>query len=73
MNEGWICPRCNRVWAPWVASCNCGNPYSPYYRVEPVRGVPGCVHEFGAEVETTAGYTSTCRKCGYQFHRAPVT
>jgi uncharacterized OB-fold protein len=20
---GWVCPRCGRVWAPWVAFCNC--------------------------------------------------
>lgn len=21
--EGWICPRCQRVWAPWVKECTC--------------------------------------------------
>ncbi len=20
---GWICPKCGRVWAPWVPSCDC--------------------------------------------------
>lgn len=23
MNNPWICPRCDRVNAPWVAACNC--------------------------------------------------
>lgn len=23
MNEGWLCPRCKRVNAPWVSSCPC--------------------------------------------------
>ena len=23
MSEGWICPRCGKVWAPWVAQCDC--------------------------------------------------
>ena len=21
--EGWICPRCGKVHAPWVAECDC--------------------------------------------------
>ena len=21
--EGWICPRCSKVWAPWVRECEC--------------------------------------------------
>jgi len=21
--EGWICPRCQKVWAPWVKECTC--------------------------------------------------
>ena len=20
---GWICPKCGRVWAPWVPRCDC--------------------------------------------------
>ena len=23
MKEGWICPRCGKVNAPFIASCNC--------------------------------------------------
>lgn len=22
-STGWICPRCQKVYAPWVASCSC--------------------------------------------------
>jgi hypothetical protein len=25
MSVGWVCPKCGRVWAPWVSTCNCGN------------------------------------------------
>ena len=21
---GWECPKCGKVWAPWIACCNCG-------------------------------------------------
>jgi len=24
-NYGWICPRCQKVHAPWVASCSCSS------------------------------------------------
>lgn len=23
---GWICPKCGKVWAPWVPSCSCTDP-----------------------------------------------
>lgn len=29
MNEGWICPRCKRVWAPAVLECDCKPEESP--------------------------------------------
>lgn len=25
MREGWICPRCGRVNAPWMPNCTCDN------------------------------------------------
>lgn len=40
MQQGWLCPRCGKVNAPWVMQCNCNsymNTYiddkvgSPYY------------------------------------------
>jgi len=35
MNEGWVCPRCGKVNAPWKESCDCvvapvKNPYPEY-------------------------------------------
>lgn len=24
MTEGWLCPRCKKVNAPWVPQCTCG-------------------------------------------------
>jgi hypothetical protein len=41
-NTGWICPRCQKVHAPFVQSCNCdptpdliGKPLPTYPRPEP--------------------------------------
>lgn len=28
MKEGWLCPRCNKVNAPWVSQCSCKDFYS---------------------------------------------
>lgn len=28
MKEGWLCPRCNKVNAPWVSQCSCEDFYS---------------------------------------------
>lgn len=23
LNQGWICPKCGMMWAPWVDRCDC--------------------------------------------------
>lgn len=28
MMEGWLCPRCKKVNAPWVSQCSCKDFYS---------------------------------------------
>lgn len=28
MMEGWLCPRCKKVNAPWVSQCTCTDFYS---------------------------------------------
>lgn len=33
MERGWICPRCNRVNAPWVRQCTCPGGTTPPYIV----------------------------------------
>ena len=35
--EGWVCPRCQKVYAPWVRECNCNPPYRDTitYPIEP--------------------------------------
>lgn len=38
MDQGWLCPRCGKILAPWVKECDCSagivypyQPYIPYY------------------------------------------
>ena len=26
--KGWECPRCGKIWAPWVSHCSCNNNWS---------------------------------------------
>lgn len=54
MNTGWICPKCQKVWAPSMlecTACNCADhlrggaiPYDPFtlppFRVPPSSGDP---------------------------------
>ena len=43
MKEGWVCPKCGKVLAPWVPECDCykehplaGKPVYPNYDGHPV-------------------------------------
>lgn len=39
---GWICPRCQKVHAPWVPGCDCHFRVADYKPVTPwVKGAPG--------------------------------
>jgi hypothetical protein len=35
MNEGWVCPKCGRVFAPWVSQCSYCEPFLPGSTKEP--------------------------------------
>lgn len=63
MNEitGWVCPKCGRVHAPWVANCECTN-MSTYACVST------CEHDWECTGATTTGVHYVCRKCGAQRH-----
>lgn len=28
VQQGWQCPICSKVWAPWVKSCDCNGTYA---------------------------------------------
>jgi len=41
MNQGWTCPKCNRVFAPWVTECSyCNNFQQPFYPQQPFEPYP---------------------------------
>ena len=59
MNEGWICPRCGRVNAPFTPYCDC---------TETVSNLGECKHLWkldGCGVSDTKTHCSyICTKCG---------
>ena len=58
MKEGWICPRCGKVNAPFIASCDC-NPSVVN------NTCCGGDHDWRLISSTKGvGYTYGCFKCG---------
>ncbi len=66
MKEGWICPRCGKVNAPFIESCDC----KPYEAVSNTDSECGCggFHDWQLisvwNRTDGAGYRGRCRKCG---------
>lgn len=52
MNEGWVCPRCGRVNAPYLIHCDC----------KPTYGT--CNHQWVLTNEDTIGTHYQCKICG---------
>lgn len=63
MKEGWICPRCGKVNAPFAMSCDCNPLVNDNFSDE-----SSCQHEWESKVTdcNTAGCWTMfrCRKCG---------
>ena len=35
MKEGWVCPKCGKVLAPWMSSCDCYQQYKNEITIQP--------------------------------------
>lgn len=57
MLEGWICPRCKRVNAPWVERCDC---IDDSLRTNNIN----CCHQWVPVTVSTTGTTYRCSICG---------
>lgn len=66
MKEGWICPRCGKVNAPFIASCDC----KPDIPVSNANSQCGCGGEHEWHISSCwnttigSGCTYICSKCG---------
>lgn len=56
---GWICPKCGKVYAPWVSSCDCSTSVSTT-----LTSVSKCKHSWLPSGMSTAGNIYTCEFCG---------
>ena len=58
MKEGWLCPRCGTINAPFVIQCSCAKPVS--------NDISGCLngnHQWECCGISTRGSTYRCRIC----------
>lgn len=66
MLEGWICPRCKRVNAPWVDHCDCykNTRNSNFSNETPYSDEDCCKHKWVVTGVSTAGTHYRCAYCG---------
>ena len=57
MLEGWICPRCKRINAPWVDHCDCIDDSLKTNNIN-------CCHQWVPGTVSTAGTMYVCAICG---------
>lgn len=77
MKEGWICPRCKKVNAPFIPSCDCQeNDYATYVKqVDCINGY----HQWEFIGVSTVGTKYRCKVCGktktenYDVNRSNIT
>ena len=60
MKEGWICPRCKKVNAPFTPFCDCEEKYYTNTATDCFNGN----HQWECTGVSTAGSTYRCRVCG---------
>lgn len=61
MNRGWECPKCGKILAPWVESCD-------HTIVASVIPSPACEHVWVCEHVWASDTVGTrCSKCGLSF------
>lgn len=66
MLEGWICPRCKRVNAPWVDHCDCNKNTrnSNFSNEMPCSDEDCCKHKWVVTGVSTVGTHYRCAYCG---------
>lgn len=64
-NIGWVCPRCGKVHAPFVPSCDCNNSTDAASTAS-VSSLPSnkCPHSWRFTGQSTVGDSYTCEYCG---------
>lgn len=75
MKEGWICPRCKKVNAPFTPSCDCQENDYTNTATDCFNGN----HQWECTGVSTAGVAYRCRVCGktktenYDVNRSNIT
>ena len=73
MKEGWICPRCGKVNAPFAMSCDCKPSSASNFFKEFGYDNMNCRHDWkklavGIDAELNTVVTYRCLKCGETFN-----